>query len=1512
VTLTVTDCPGLTSTCVAVVTVTAPLGCTVVGACNYDPAAICDDGSCTFPGCTDIYAMNYDPAAGCDDGSCAYPVLVINEIHYNPDDGAGFPDTGYEYLEIYNAEAVTVDISGYTFSLGVNFTFPPGTTLAAGEYIVVAANAANYVGAYQTFDYSGSLSNNGEQITLETGSGIVIDDLTYDELAPWPLYADGNGPTLALNNTGDDNADAANWHWSDCVNYVNGSPGAANPGPLAGCTDIAAANYEPCAFIDDGSCIVVISDIVINEIHYNPCPDQGNDAEWEFLELYNQSGISYDISGWTLVGLEFTFPPGSIIAPGEYIIVALDATSYTGNGYQVFETTNPGSGLNNNGEAIILEDDLGNIIDVVIYDDGGSWPSGPDGDCTTLELIDASLDNNDPASWGESLVFGGTPGGPNSLGNFYDCTDCGGGSTTITTVDDDFESGTLGSWVEGTPGDWVASGTSPINGSFSLEHNLSGVAGSSYISHDLGCLLVPNVCTRWNFQLESNGWITDASNGLLVWLVADNQDLSGATTSGYAVAVDINASATGRLTLVRMDNGAITSVLISTTFTWTAGDIRGIEVLHTEANTWIMKVDLDGGFDALLAFAATPVDNTYSAGTHTGIHFTFDSAGAGGLRVDDFTVEQCGVSETYYSVDTGNVGDAIWNTNPTAGVGNGNVVGFNSFKSAVVTNLQTVGLDQDIILNELAVGDLTYGAGDLNVAGSEKITLLGNWKNDGGSFSANTGTVAFKGISPQDIEGTTTTTFFAIESENSTGVIQLQDVELRGPLYPETGIFDINGFGFRLLSDANSTGSIAEIKTGADVLGPQINMQRYIPALIGSPMTWMNVGNCLENALLTEWDDDITTTGFPGADFEYGDYPFINIYSYDETVCGGIDEGFVAPLDITDPLLSDEGYMVFLELASQLLEVTGDFQKGSLTRNLSYSVCDGPTADGFHLMVNRYPSEVNIIDLYNASANLNSQFYKHESDGFTGTRNYIFYDVVTGLGSATPFMASNQSFWVKSNVGGATVNWEEYMKSETGEPFERGLVSLPVFAMILNGENSSDYTGIAFDDSMTMGLDEIRDGLHLGPIIETTVGLATVIEEDMRLCVNNMPWPESTASVPVYVKIPEAQELTIEIVDWQLIPDGACIVLEDLITGEFIPVHQDMTYSFTSEIFEGNRFLLHFAAPLSADINAVSCYGGSNGSITVSGIGEGPFTYTWYDEDDMLLGTFEADGSMVMENLILGNYTVVIESEGSLCGTTTQTFYVDQPSQQSASFSSSIDPCNQSSSGQIILEVDAEIYNYNLYDEEGELVTGQADVSGISSIDALDGGLYTAEVITECDVFEWDVDISDPQAVSALIDLAVTEYELTGESIEVDFNSSVSNANDLLWFINGEPVSQDDAFSYVFTEIGDYTITLSASNDYCASTDEIVISINEVVTDISDLADMNIQLFTVQHGFEIAFDRFTEGTFYQLYASNGQIVKEGGITSNRYFINMNDYSAGIYLLQLRFGDQIRTFTVHER
>src|SRR2546425_11525880 len=62
--------------------------------------------------------------------------IVINEIHYNPD----VKTEPAEFIELYNAGTNVVNLGGWYFSNGIDYTFPAGTNLPPGGYVVVAQN----------------------------------------------------------------------------------------------------------------------------------------------------------------------------------------------------------------------------------------------------------------------------------------------------------------------------------------------------------------------------------------------------------------------------------------------------------------------------------------------------------------------------------------------------------------------------------------------------------------------------------------------------------------------------------------------------------------------------------------------------------------------------------------------------------------------------------------------------------------------------------------------------------------------------------------------------------------------------------------------------------------------------------------------------------------------------------------------------------------------------------------------------------------------------------------------------------------------------------------------------------------------------------------------------------------------------------------------------------------------------------------------------------------------------
>src|SRR6185295_17981672 len=108
------------------------------------------------------------------------PAQVISEIMYHPREGAGTEDKRYEWLELYNPDPDPIDLSGYRFTKGINFTFPQGTYLTGRSFLVVCANQAAVQAKYGTTGTIGNgdsnppLNNGGETIPRGNAPGVVI------------------------------------------------------------------------------------------------------------------------------------------------------------------------------------------------------------------------------------------------------------------------------------------------------------------------------------------------------------------------------------------------------------------------------------------------------------------------------------------------------------------------------------------------------------------------------------------------------------------------------------------------------------------------------------------------------------------------------------------------------------------------------------------------------------------------------------------------------------------------------------------------------------------------------------------------------------------------------------------------------------------------------------------------------------------------------------------------------------------------------------------------------------------------------------------------------------------------------------------------------------------------------------------------------------------------------------------------------------------------------------------
>ena len=182
--------------------------------------------------------------------SITTPSLVITKINYNPLETDAFPKSkDSEFLEIQNTGTIAVNLTGvYLSKLGVSYQFPQGASIEAGQRMVLAGNAEVYLARYGTAPFGvfqRDLSNSSYHLILSDAFGNIIDQVAYEDSAPWPETADGDGFYLELMDVNADNSLPVNWQATSDVTLATTSNAAiaftVSPNPTSDKLRISAA-----------------------------------------------------------------------------------------------------------------------------------------------------------------------------------------------------------------------------------------------------------------------------------------------------------------------------------------------------------------------------------------------------------------------------------------------------------------------------------------------------------------------------------------------------------------------------------------------------------------------------------------------------------------------------------------------------------------------------------------------------------------------------------------------------------------------------------------------------------------------------------------------------------------------------------------------------------------------------------------------------------------------------------------------------------------------------------------------------------------------------------------------------------------------------------------------------------------------------------------------------------------------------------------------------------------------
>ena len=262
-------CGGDNSTC---------SGCTDETACNYDAAALIDDGSCDFScyGCTDPEACNYDPAATLDDGfcelpdpvegcpTCDYPLNIVET-------GLAASTAGTPSLTGASGTLSSIDVTlnfvnsggsqSWPADMLIEIGLPDGTCYAIGGYDVVSTctDLGNYLALWPAEWQTATSGTYSTSVDL-SGAGLTgTGPWSFTLVNGWTASAGVDyDATLTLNGlcTSDD-IDIPGCTDATACNFnpqATTDDGSCDFASCSGCTDPTACNYNPDSISDDGSC----------------------------------------------------------------------------------------------------------------------------------------------------------------------------------------------------------------------------------------------------------------------------------------------------------------------------------------------------------------------------------------------------------------------------------------------------------------------------------------------------------------------------------------------------------------------------------------------------------------------------------------------------------------------------------------------------------------------------------------------------------------------------------------------------------------------------------------------------------------------------------------------------------------------------------------------------------------------------------------------------------------------------------------------------------------------------------------------------------------------------------------------------------------------------------------------------------------------------------------------------------------------------------------------------------
>ncbi|HEX5222189.1 MAG TPA: lamin tail domain-containing protein [Verrucomicrobiae bacterium] len=247
------------------------------------------------------------------------PPLRITEIMYNPRPppaGNTNDSDNFEFIELKNISATSLNLQGFRLSGGIDFAFS-SLTLTGNQSVVVVRNLAAFQSRYGTPNlvagvYTNNLGNSGDHLVLQ---GPLLEPILDFEFSDsWYPTTDAEGFSLVLINP---NAPTDTWELKESwqpSSALNGSPGVANPAPPN------------------------IPRVVITEVLTHTDPPL-----LDTVELFNPTAGFVNLGGWFLTDdphqpKKYRITAGTLIGPNSYLTFNADQFDAGAQGFAFSST----------------------------------------------------------------------------------------------------------------------------------------------------------------------------------------------------------------------------------------------------------------------------------------------------------------------------------------------------------------------------------------------------------------------------------------------------------------------------------------------------------------------------------------------------------------------------------------------------------------------------------------------------------------------------------------------------------------------------------------------------------------------------------------------------------------------------------------------------------------------------------------------------------------------------------------------------------------------------------------------------------------------------------------------------------------------------------------------------------------------------------------------------------------------------------------------------------------------